>query len=280
VGNDRQGPVVVNIISTSYAGSTWLNLLLGAHRDAFSVGELDQIDGGDGPVCKLHGPECPFWSRVQPADGVNPYLKISQLADKPYLVVNNTKRYLPQQEHPSVRSRFIWLVRDGRAVVASSLRKYPHLSIWRACRSWVRAMRQTRRLFQRQPAEHRLCLNYEHVTSDKRGQLQRVCQFLGLPFDDRMLRFWEEDHHFVGGNPGPLLAVADAQDTGPLHRQPRPGYSDDTAFYDHADPARFRDERWKRELSRGQLRVFALIAGRWNRRFGYPPSLQKRSWVD
>jgi hypothetical protein len=33
---------VVNIVAVSYSGSTWLNLMLGAHDDALSVGEIDQ----------------------------------------------------------------------------------------------------------------------------------------------------------------------------------------------------------------------------------------------
>ena len=49
----------------------------------------------------------------------------------------------------------------------------------------------------------------------------------------------------------------------------------DLEYYKRTDPARFRDERWKQELSDWQLRVFGLFAGRVNRRYGYPPAVDR-----
>ena len=43
----------------------------------------------------------------------------------------------------------------------------------------------------------------------------------------------------------------------------------DSQFYARSDPATFRDERWKTELSDRQIRWFALAAGRLNRSLGY-----------
>jgi len=48
-------------------------------------------------------------------------------------------------------------------------------------------------------------------------------------------------------------------------------------YYKDKDPGNFSDERWKSELSDSQLRLFALWAGRLNRRFGYPRSLDRES---
>ena len=36
---------VVVIESLSYSGTTWLNLVLGAHRDAFALGPADRLFG-------------------------------------------------------------------------------------------------------------------------------------------------------------------------------------------------------------------------------------------
>lgn len=275
--SDRQDTVVVNIIASSYAGSTWLNLVLGAHPAIFSVGELDRLVDAGKPACKLHGNDCPFWSRVNVRANANPFPEISRAAGNRYLVVNNTRRFLDCQSALSIDSRFIWLVRDGRAIVASTLRKYPGRGVWRATRSWVRAIRHIQELYNSQATDRRRRVIYEQLLQDKRAQVESICRFLGLEFDERMLRYWETEHHFVGGNPGPLLAVADAQATGDLHRQPRAGYRDDLSFYARSDPARFRDDRWQRELTDGQLRIFALIAGRLNRALGYPRSLDRQS---
>jgi len=56
----------------------------------------------------------------------------------------------------------------------------------------------------------------------------------------------------------------------------RRGHLDwDMDRYRRQDPARFVDERWKQELTTGQLRIFALWAGRKNRQYGYPPATQR-----
>jgi len=57
---------IVHIISVSYSGSTWLNLLLGAHSRAFSIGEMTVLRRTGRAICKLHGDGCPFWSRFDP----------------------------------------------------------------------------------------------------------------------------------------------------------------------------------------------------------------------
>ena len=71
---------VVNIVAVSYSGSTWVNLMLGAHPDAFSIGEIDWIDKNKMALCSLHGESCPVWSQFDvsskenPAGGKNPPL--------------------------------------------------------------------------------------------------------------------------------------------------------------------------------------------------------------
>ena len=43
----------------------------------------------------------------------------------------------------------------------------------------------------------------------------------------------------------------------------------DSDFYQNSDAERFVDDRWKKELTPRQLRIFNLIGGRLNARYGY-----------
>ncbi len=274
---------VVNIVAVSYSGSTWQNLVLGSHSRAFSVGEMDQLRKWQRTWCTVHGDRCPVWSRFELDGPVNPFVQLHELTGKNVFVVNNVRRYLPDQQHPRIRSYFIWVIRDGRAVMASALRKYPHLSHWRAARDWARSLRKKRKLIRRRPAERTLTVHYERLQQDQPAWIQRMCELVGLEYEPSMLEFWNHKHCFIAGNWGPLFQLAQAQgitlprkDDSMIKVRPK----DDRSIYQTQEPGAFRDERWKTELSDRQLRIFALAAGRLNRALGYPPATDRRGLLE
>lgn len=289
---------VVNVISTSYSGSTWVNLLLGSHSRMFSVGEADALIRDECVPCTLHGPDCPVWSGFDPEPHSELYLKMGRLAGGRMLVVNNARYTLPMQTHDLIHPRFLFLVRDGRAVVHSDLGKHAGTTTWRASRSWARGVARKWRMVQQFDPSDTLMVHYEMLRDDTRGQLETVCDWLHVPFEPAMLEYWKHPHHFIGGNVGALSYAARGQGLDRLYcRTPMPdklvvapldaqqmqfdGRGGQSTWnlqrYQQQAPDQFRDERWKRELTDWQLRVFALAAGRTNRRFGYPPSLDRQS---
>lgn len=312
--------VVVNIVAASYSGSTWANLLLGANSQAFSVGEIDNIGKHGKALCTLHGVSCPIWSQFNPGSGENPYLQIHRITGKRFLVVNNARYLLHDQDHPRVHSKYIFLIRDGRAVVASTRRKYPNTSIWHASRSWWRTMKKKQRLIHSRPQRDTLVVRYEALLKDLEPQTRHLCEFLGMEFEPQMLEYWKKKPHFLGGNIGTMNSIAKVQGIDAIHyfkkkqhfggqlpvavppNEPSSGatfhshppqgspmelkvgesrihisdhFKMDLDHYNSTDLRHFVDERWKHELSDWQLRVFAIAAGRLNRKFGYPPSLDR-----
>ena len=266
--------LVVHIFSTSYAGSTWLNLLLGAHPRAMSVGEIKSILKVGAAVCTIHGQDCPVWPGVVLDDPArNIYHQLHTLTGRDTFVVNNSRKYLWAQQSAGFDQKFIHLVRDGRAIVASHLRKFADRTAWEASRIWRREVRRNLRLMRRQASTDVCHVVYENLKQDTEGQLRRICGFLGLAFDEAMLEFWKADQHFLGGNRGTLFSLMKA--TGrelPVDPDRRPegqGPNWDLKYYQDKDPERFRDERWRTELTAGQLRVFSWVGGRLNRRLGY-----------
>lgn len=269
---------ILHIFSPSYSGSTWLNLLLGAHPDAFSVGELKTVLKIGRPACTLHGEMCPVWSRPELQDlavddTASVYERLATITGKPVYVVNNSRKFRGHESGPAIRRRYLHLVRDGRAVIASHLRKFPDRSTWEACRTWKREVRRNDRLMRRMPKDATMRVSYEDLQSDIEGGARAICAFAGLAFDPAMLAFWSVDHHFLGGNRGTLFSLTrqadrelpdDPDDDG---RTLRPNW--DMGFYRDAGPQTFVDQRWKEELGPGRLRLFGLYAGRLNRRFGY-----------
>lgn len=272
---------VVNIVSVSYSGSTWLNLMLGSTPASFSVGEIKSILRLQRALCTLHGDDCPLWSRFDYPGSDNPFVQLHRLTGKRVLVVNNSRKFLPAQQDSRIDAKFIHLIRDGRAAAASYMRKFPGTSMWRAARWWSHDVRRNLHLIRRQPRGNTMLVVYEQIKADPAAHLPAICQFIGMPYAPQMVDYWRTDHHFLGGNRGTLLSMMSKQDRhdGPadmpkVANQPPPQWDFD--YYRQHDPAQFRDERWQSELSAGQRRVFALIAGRLNRRLGYPSTRQLR----
>jgi hypothetical protein len=195
-------------------------------------------------------------------------------------IVNNTRDFLTDQEHPRIKRKYLFLVRDGRAVVASAIRKMPRRTMWRASRHWSRTLKRKRRFIRRRPAEDTMMLHYEKLLTDGPEQLKRLSEFLGIDCRPEMLEFWQHQHCFIAGNVGPLVMVAQHHgiELPPLPpnlpgvRLPAANGADP---YRQSEPRNFLDERWKDELTDRQLRIFALAAGRLNRQLGYPPSTRR-----
>ena len=100
---------------------------------------------------------------------------------------------------PDIKPLFIFLVRDGRGVTWSYMRKYkrlfPFLFMWATMNlknEWLlrRAKRYGPVLFMR----------YENLVAYPERELARVCHALGIPYEPQMLELRENKHHQVEGN--------------------------------------------------------------------------------
>ncbi|MHC4993806.1 MAG: sulfotransferase, partial [Planctomycetota bacterium] len=274
---------VVNVVAVSYSGSTWLNLVLGSHSEAFSVGEIDRLLKWGKTWCTFHGADCEYWSRFDLNSDENFFVQLHNITGKRVFVVNNTRKFLDEQNHPRIKKRFVWVIRDGRAVMASTLRKYPDQSNWQAARGWARAHKKKHKLFVKQPESDRLCVQYERLQSSQGEHVQQMCDLIGIEYEPEMLEFWKKPHCFIAGNGGPIIQVADYQGIdlpkmdGSMVKKK---HHDNRAIYKQQGPADFKDERWKSELDDKQLRTFALAAGMMNRAMGYPKSTDRRGLLE
>lgn len=105
---------VVHIVSASYSGSTWLNLMLGAHSQAFSIGEMDVIAKTGRATCSFHGEKCSLWSQYDPDAPENAFAQIAQFTGKQMLIANNVRYMRGSFDDPRITHRALFLMRDGR----------------------------------------------------------------------------------------------------------------------------------------------------------------------
>jgi hypothetical protein len=139
------------------------------------------------------------------------------------------------------RVRVVHLVRDGRAVTASAMRRRD-MSASAAARIWKRDNRNLGVMLKTIPERSKIGVRYEALCEDPGREIKRVCEFLELEFEPEMLALWGRAVHNIPGNP---------------------------MLFNRSDRAITKDERWRRDLSNHDIQAFERAAGRLNRSLGY-----------
>jgi Sulfotransferase family len=143
------------------------------------------------------------------------------------------------------RARFVVLVRDGRDV-ALSLRRMPFgpNNAWAAAQWWARGIRAGEQA-QREHAGAVLTARYEDLARDPAREIPRICEFLGLTYTPEMLALEQADRSkIVPEQESWFPTIFDGVNTGAV-------------------------DRWQREMSPRDQRLFAALAGAELTRLGY-----------
>ena len=84
---------------------------------------------------------------------------------------------------------FIHIVRDVRDVARSNLAMAWSGNVWTATERWIEAEMAWDRLCASIPASRRLELKYEELVAQTVRVLERICAFIGIPYDPAMLEY-------------------------------------------------------------------------------------------
>ncbi|MFF7726892.1 sulfotransferase [Streptomyces sp. NPDC008001] len=289
---ERANRTVVFITGAGHSGTTLLGLLLGAHPSVFHAGEawnstrLGAVrDDGRAVECTCCGAGCPVWGGLRPGeDGLglpgspDLYETLSVRSGRP--VVVDSSKAVPWIEARSaavrgvVPAHLLLLGRDGRAVVNSQLRKYPHVPAREHAARWAAQIRAAEELAGRWPGPVSR-LHYEDLAMMTEDVLQQQARSLGLAFEPAMLDPWESEQHPLGGNRGThsLLArsrgargsrASCASCASGAAEEEFPGGAGRRAYYARHPPAVVLDLRWHQEMPADALAVFDEVAGEVN----------------
>ena len=137
--------------------------------------------------------------------------------------------------------KLIFLVRDGRAVAASDMRR-TGVDMRTAAGRWVDANRRSLVAQRGIPADKIHFVRYEDLCTDPGAQVERVCRFIGIDFSPEFLNLDKDESHNIGGNP---------------------------MRFRKGERAIKLDNRWVEQLSPRDLDVFLSVAGAMNAKFGF-----------
>lgn len=276
---------VLYIRSLGYSGSTWANLVLASHPDAFAVGVPEtafRYHAQGAAPCSVHGYECDFWPEFMRtwSDDDNYVLKIAEMSGRSMVVLNNAGEefYTRHLLHPDVDLKVLRMTRDGRGYVTSALRHQPddYEDAYHCTRTtFVPAMDRLAN-FPLAGRHDELFLRYEELVADPPAALAQVSALTGFDYPANAIRFWEFDHHFVNGNSGTVGMYKDLRGI-PRRPHKREDYYRELVDYTRRNPdTPRRDDSWKELMSREDKLAFDYLAGELQAAYGYerPPFSQ------
>jgi hypothetical protein len=274
----RTNTQVCFVGGAGHSGSTLLGLVLGAHPSVFYAGEANKsVHLGDPAIklrkrtCKVCGESCRIWGGLEARLGeLDLYEALSERSGRK-IIADSTKSIAWIDEQITrlgargVAMHLFFLGRDGRAVLASSLRKRPDTSAREHARHWVDQIRATNELASRFPGPVTR-LRYEVLVTRPNDTIALAAAALGLTACDEMHDPWASEQHPLGGNAGTqsLLEGARTAPGGEI------AIGGDKRDYYASHPRGFvLDRRWTRELSSEALAAFDDVAGEINRPYAW-----------
>ena len=147
-------------------------------------------------------------------------------------------------------AKFVHIIRDGRAVALSFLERpeWGPKTMAEAASYWKNRLRRGRAAGWVIGPERYMEIRYEDLVTDPEAAARQVCGFLGLDFEDGMLRYHEKSKEFIASTKDPA------------------------AFKNLSRPVTAGLRTWEDEISSGDQRLFEAIAGDLLKELGYPVS--------
>lgn len=140
-------------------------------------------------------------------------------------------------------AQFVHIIRDGRDAVLSMLERNVDIrvfSVHQGAKLWKRYVEAGRMMGAILPPERYLEFRFEDMLNDQTGVLRRVCAFLEVEFDEKVIDFQKSRDPLTKT---PLLKTGIKRDN---------------------------QEKWRDRMTPSQIRTFEAVAGRTLTACGYP----------
>ena len=208
---------LVFVVGIAHSGSTLLGKLLDMHSQVLCVGELlrirDAIEKAYPCSCGKKLEDCDFWHRhiewIKNEVGLQYkhftqglYAKLCALSGKNVAVDLSKTRVLRMMDGFFVNrmnrfnnAGFILLLRDPKGISASAMRRTDK-SLDRFLNRYLKWMNRFQKLVD-SDGDRVLILKYEDLCNTPDQEIKRLCQFIGITFEPRMMAPSEKEHHFV-----------------------------------------------------------------------------------
>ncbi|MDJ0533837.1 MAG: sulfotransferase [Xenococcaceae cyanobacterium MO_207.B15] len=241
---------ILFILGTAHCGSTLLSLILDSSPQCFTVGELSNLPRLYKSNKAISQNDCNFWNtkfsedelnkltlglsnaRISPGiplmvekffrelvkdDIFRPYSIIASKSSADVIIDSTKTIYwissmLRLQE---LKREFdiylLHLVRDGRAILNSYLKRRNNKSIEDISKLWLKRVTNNEKFFKDFSRGNKIQLAYEKLATKPEETTKHLCDFLGIEFIPEMINYWEYEHHIISGNRGTKSLIKKSQ---------------------------------------------------------------------
>ena len=206
IADRRQfGASPVFLVGAERSGTTLLRLMLDSHPGLAVHGEFDFLVDlvtaeGQLPTRRqfvkfVSGDRVFLHWNLQLVPGLdfvglaNAFLDTKRSTEGAKIVGATVHRHFDRLLHIWPDARFIHIVRDGRDVGLSRIEMGWAGNLYTAISEWAKVEALWNSLTAKLPPDRYVTLHYETLVEEPRSELTRICQFLGVDFDDRMLEY-------------------------------------------------------------------------------------------
>ncbi|MBD3211277.1 MAG: sulfotransferase family protein [Candidatus Lokiarchaeota archaeon] len=275
----RSNNKVVFICGAPHSGSTLLGLILGSHPETFYAGEanksrfLNSMDPKmEDRFCKICGPECHIWGNYDNSFERDFYEQLTRLTDKEIIIdstkkVDWLKKRSEELDEKEVKQYLIYIMRDGRAVINSRLRKYPDTAINELISNWKDHVIVTNEFFNNFK-QNKIKIHYEELAISPEDVIKTLCEFLNIAYFDKMIQYYDHEQHPLGGNTGTQSLILKAQENKKTDSVIRLSLRNKDYYSEHPLGIKL-DLRWKKELDPKIKQLFDQEAGSLNYEFEF-----------
>jgi len=164
-------------------------------------------------------------------------------------------------ESTGIRPYYVYLYRDGRDVALSFKKAIVgEKHIYALAQNWKKDQEAALRLKETTPEDHFFMLNYETLVTAPEDTMHRLCEFLHVPYSDRVMEYYKSRESKNTAVAGKMWSNVT-----------KPILKDNT-------------NKFLRELSVDDIAIFELVAGDVLQRLGYklftPPSKQMHGFTE
>lgn len=152
-------------------------------------------------------------------------------------------RKVNELSHIFPDAKFIHIIRDGRDTFLSMRGREPgRENVAVAAFEWKFKIQKVRESFKQLPQERRFEVRYEDILRSPEKKIVEICNFLGVRFEASMLDYYKSSNEFVGKHHSELIYKPISSNAA---------------------------ERWKKQMSNSENRIFEFIAKGALKDFGY-----------
>jgi hypothetical protein len=214
---------VAYVLSTPYAGSHYLSLMMGSNSRAIHVGELNLVRKEkakkESRECIVNGIEILEGINAENCDRIHDII-FSRIDPGIQVLVDNSKKVSWAElflDHDAFDKKYIHLIRDPRALVRRYALHSYFRKVWRHrwrvfkaipemrtriyllaepyvwCYYWLVQNRAITRFLRDHQLEHTV-VTYRDLAVNPATEIRRLMEWLGLSYEPAQLEYWNFEH--------------------------------------------------------------------------------------